>query len=79
MDDTRGKKLSAAVDRLLEAYPLIAGDSDMPLDGRTGYLVAVVRVDERITGLDYLPNGDLFKHIRARLVEKDEAREPTRL
>jgi hypothetical protein len=78
MEETKAKRLSAALDRLMAAYSLIVGAVDMPIDGRAGYLVAVVRVDDDVTGLDHLQNGDLFQLIRSRLTEKDGAREPTR-
>lgn len=78
MDAFKEERLNAAIDRLLAAYPLIVGGPDMPIDGRAGYLVAVVRVDDGVTGLDHLPNGDLFQRLRSRLAEKDAARKPTR-
>lgn len=64
---SKEERLSAAIERLLTAYPLIVRDLTMPIDGRAGYLVAVVRVDDDVTGLDHLPNGDLFQRICARL------------
>jgi hypothetical protein len=63
MEEHMSPGVASHVEALLNAYPIIVKDDGMPIEARAGYLVAVVRIDPRIAGLDYLPSRSLYAAI----------------
>jgi hypothetical protein len=57
------------LDNLFNLYDPIIKSPNMEWDIKIGYLMAVVRIDPRITGLNHFDNKRLFSIIRTRIVK----------